>query len=268
MLTEFGKPETVMVFGLNVDLHPQSLHLLEVTGLRARGTAVLYADGRDAAQQVPESNCNDAAHPAAVEACDADFLALLVEAPLHQFFSGEAENALDVELAKVLGIETQQDLMPILEMEESLLQADDHETAEAANNANAPTGALEPVDNGADDVDDDVPIDVSHIVDFDTRCSSVGLESRGNLQIFHTASGRQLGRLYLMWDAKHVQGVCKNVGHVQCKTIVSPAGQLLKCQRDVAEWLLQGMSCSQVEHQKAAYDLKVKYGMKPRARRT
>ena len=33
------------------------------------------------------------------------------------------------------------------------------ETAEAADTANAATGALEEVDNGADDVDDDVPIE-------------------------------------------------------------------------------------------------------------
>jgi hypothetical protein len=71
-----------------------------------------------------------------VKACDADFVALLGEAPSHHFSAGEADNALDVELAKVLGIETQQDFMSALELEESLLQTEDDETTEAANNTN------------------------------------------------------------------------------------------------------------------------------------
>ena len=124
MLLEFGRPEKIIAFGLNFVLHTQSLNLVSEERLSCSQTAATQL-----------SRCHTA-DPAAVKACDADFVALLGEAPSHHFSAGEAENALDVELAKVLGIETQQDLMPALELEESLLQTEDDETTEAANNTN------------------------------------------------------------------------------------------------------------------------------------
>jgi len=126
MLLEFGRPEKIIAFVLNFVLHTQSLNLVSEERLSCSQTAATQL-----------SRCHTA-DPAAVKACDADFVAvaLLGEAPSHHFSAGEADNTLDVELAKVLGIETQQDLMQALELEESLLQTEDDEATEAANNTN------------------------------------------------------------------------------------------------------------------------------------
>ena len=103
-------------------------------------------------------------------------------------------------------------------------------------------------------------------VDFDGWCTRMGLENKGDLYIFHRESGRSLGKLYFCLGAQTYPSGCRS--HKDCKTIVTPKSRALACQKDLAQWLLQGMleSCSQADHAKQARDLKLKYGMKPRGR--
>lgn len=101
-------------------------------------------------------------------------------------------------------------------------------------------------------------------LDFDAWCLENGLVNRGNLCIWHRESNVEAGKLYFVWEGKHIQAVCRH--HKACKTIITPGARAMACQRDLALWLARGASCTSAEHGDSAYELKMKYGMKPRAR--
>eukprot|EP00969_Alexandrium_andersonii_P336280 14864475-Alexandrium_andersonii.AAC.1 len=69
-------------------------------------------------------------------------------------------------------------------------------------------------------------------MDFDSWCIQMGLENKGDLRIFNHASGADLGKLYFVWESKHLQAVCRS--HKGCKTIVTHQARALECQKDLA----------------------------------
>ena len=74
--------------------------------------------------------------------------------------------------------------------------------AKASSSSAAQSGHVheEPIGD-ADGDDPDAPIEVPD-VDFDTWCSNMGLEHRGNLSIYHSGSGLQIGKLYNVWGCQ------------------------------------------------------------------
>eukprot|EP00969_Alexandrium_andersonii_P211111 9324377-Alexandrium_andersonii.AAC.1 len=62
--------------------------------------------------------------------------------------------------------------------------------------------------------------------------------------------GADLGKLYFVRGSKHLQAVCRS--REGCKTIATRQARALECQKDLARWLLQGVSCSREDHAKQA----------------
>ena len=83
---------------------------------------------------------------------------------------------------------------------------------------------------------------------------------------FRLLDGPDAGKLRAI-SGSSIKRACRHhsTGGISCELWLSCKDRLDAGERDVIKWLGQARSCVQTEHARLAYDIKVSYGMQPRA---